>query len=125
MDLTEIGRDILAQMLPVMGALLMALASWALHSLQKKLGVELNAKANEAILGTVRQGIAIAEERAAQAAKANVTDDDRKAGAQKAAWAAAFVEKQWPKLASDDVDDLIHSELARLKGVGATGDKAL
>jgi hypothetical protein len=122
MDWTDIGRQILEQLLPIMGALLAALAAVALQKLQKKLGYELSEKQEAMLMAQVRRGISYAEEKAAHAAKVVIDKDDRESAQQKAKWAAEIIEAKYPKLTSDEIDKLIKTELANMTGVGATAN---
>jgi len=122
MDWTEFGKAILEQVLPVLGALIAALAAVALQKLQKKLGIELSAKEQASLMEAARKGIAYAEEKAARELKLDVSSEDRQRGAQKAQWAKGFVQAQFPKLKDEALDRLLDAELASMTGVGATGN---
>ena len=117
----DILKQFLEMLLPIIGALLTALSSYAVTLLTKKMGVQLEKEQKNLIRTAVRSGIAGAEEWAARKAK---LEKRNIAGAEKAIWLHDRIKKMYPKLASDELDALIDDELAQLKDVGATGEKS-
>ena len=119
-------EDILKQLaevlLPVFGALLTALATYGSNLVLKRLGIKLKEDHQRMVLGMIRSGIAGAEEWAYRKAK---IQGDPIAGVEKAKWVHERVKKSFPKLAPDELDLLIDEELAKMKSVGATGEKRL
>jgi hypothetical protein len=118
----DILKQFLEMLLPIVGALLTALSSYAVTLLTKKMGVQLEKEQKDLIRSAVRSGIAGAEEWAARKAK---IEKRNVAGAEKAIWLHDRIKKMYPKLATDELDALIDDELAKLKDVGVTGQKTI
>ena len=112
--------DFWAQVLPPLAALLVALIMWGLRKLFKKIDWDVKARQDAAIRELIRAAIGGAEEWAASKLKASGSKPD---GAEKLEWVRQQVDKLWPNAIPDDLDGLIHQELARVSGAGATGDR--
>ncbi len=114
MDWTEVW----AQVLPPLTALLVAFIMWGLRKLFKKIDWDVTVKQDAALRELIRAAIGGAEELAAKALK---VDETKVGGAEKLDWVREQVTKLWPDAIPADLDGLIHQELARIYGVGATG----
>lgn len=118
----DLLHSIIAELLPVLSAILTALAAYGVTLLAKRFKLQL-ADEHQAILRlAVRKAISGAEEWAAR--KAGV-ESDPIAGSKKAEWVHARLKAMYPDLAPDELDKLIDEELGAIKGVGASGEKAL
>lgn len=118
----DLIHSLIAELLPVLSAILTALAAYGVSLLAKRLKLHL-ADEHQAILRlAVRKAISGAEEWAAR--KAGVSQD-RVAGAQKAKWVHNRLNSMFPDLTPDELDKMIDEELGAIKGVGASGEKAL
>lgn len=115
--MAEFGQQLLAYLIPILGSLLAAVATWAITRLAQKYGVDLNLKRDTAIRSTIRSAILGAEEWAARKAKV----ERKPEGSEKAAYVSKLIQAKWPKLLPEDLDRLIDEELARTPGTGATG----
>lgn len=104
---------------PFITALLMGLAALVLNWLRKKFRLEANEKQDEAILAAARRGIALAEEKAAAYAK--VAGQKTLAGHQKLDIAIGHIVSAVPQVSPSYADQVVHSLLAKIPGVGATG----
>lgn len=122
MDMEYIIKEIFEIILPIMGAMLTALSSYAVSILCKRLGLKLDQDKQDQMRQVIRSGIAGAEEWAARKAK---VDSRNVTGLEKAQWVHAQLKKRFPALASDELDLMIDQELAMLKDVGATGTKKI
>lgn len=118
----EIMKMILEALIPILGALLTALSSYAISLLAKRFKVRLDAEQQLVLRSAIRKAVAGAEEWAARTAK---VESNPISGARKAQWVHERVKVMFPNLASDELDQLIDEELAQLVGVGSTGEKAL
>jgi len=114
----DILKQVLEVVLPIIGALLTALSSYAVTLLTKRMGIKLDAEKEEMLRSAIRSGIAGAEEWAARRAK---VEPHNISGAEKAMWLHNRLKKMYPKLAPQELDHMIDEELAKLKDVGATG----
>lgn len=115
----SIWSELLGYVIMSLGTILVALASWAVKKLSDKLGFELDEQKEEALRAQVRRAIGHAEEWARRRAKAGegVTD-----GGEKLKFVLAIMERLAPNLTPDDLDRLIHEEIAFLRNVGASGN---
>lgn len=104
--------------LPILGAIVMAAATLALRALSKKAGLDVSAKTEAALRSSMRSALLGAEEWAAAKLKAG---DPKPDGAQKAARVIELVGLAYPKSKESELASLLHEELARTKGLGATG----
>lgn len=118
----DLLHSFIAELLPVLTAVLTALAIYGLGLLAKRFKIQL-ADEHQAILRlAVRKAISGAEEWAAR--KAGVESDPIE-GSKKAQWVHARLKDMYPNLAPDELDKMIDEELGAIKGVGASGEKAL
>lgn len=122
MSIEYIMKEIFEIVLPIMGAMLTAISSYAVSILCKRMGIKLDQDKQDQVRHLIRSGIAGAEEWAARKAK---VDSRNVTGLEKAQWVHAQLKKKFPNLASDDLDLMIDQELAMLEDVGATGSKKI
>ena len=117
-------QDILAQILPVVEIILLALVTWGVARLSvwlhKKWGIDINDRQQKALRETAAQAIAYAEEKAAHALDVDIDAQSAASGKAKALMALEFAQRVWPKLDETTIDDAIHAELALTVGTGAT-----
>ena len=107
---------------PVLGALLMALVSWAVVKIAKKYNLDILLQNEALIRNAAWRGIGLAEEYAAKKLKES---DIKIGGSEKLSIAVAQVLNAVPKLTREQAEQYIESLLPSLKGVGATGEKTL
>lgn len=114
----------------VVVAVLVAMSVWlgsaikaVLERIAQKLNFQGQLVSDEMIERAVVRLVSAAEEIAARRAKVNPEDVMR--GAEKAQWVKDQIERLFPHLISDDVEARIDAALARLRGVGATGDTSV
>jgi hypothetical protein len=117
----QIWHGALEYLLPGCAVLLTALASWGLKRLATKLGLQVDLTQAAALRQAVRAAIGAAEELAAKKLKL----DDKSESMDKLGWVISTLDKQWPKMAPDDLERMIHEEIASMSGVGATGEKVI
>lgn len=118
----DLLHSVIAELLPVLTAILTALAIYGLSLLAKRFKIQL-ADEHQAILRlAVRKAISGAEEWAAR--KAGVESDPIE-GSKKAQWVHERLKDMYPDLAPDELDKMIDEELGAIKGAGASGEKAL
>ncbi len=118
----DILKQLLEVLLPIIGAVLTALSSYAVALITKRMGIKLDNEKEQMLRGAIRSGIAGAEEWAAR--KANI-ESRNVAGAEKAVWLHERIKKAYPKLSSAELDSLLDEELAKLQDVGATGVRSV
>ena len=118
----EIAQHIIKEVIPVLGAILTALATYGVSLLTKRYKIQLNEEHQILMRLAVRKAISGAEEWAYRKAK---IDERSVGGAEKATWVHERVKKVFPNLTSDELDTLIDEELGSIKGVGSSGDKGL
>ena len=118
--MSEFGKIIIENLLPVMGALLTALSTYAVRLIAAKLKIQVAAEEEAMLRYAIRKGIAGAEEWAAR--KASINPSPIK-GADKALWVSDRIKEMYPNIQANEITRLIDEELASIKGVGATGDK--
>lgn len=106
--------------LPVLGALLTAISSYAVTLIAKRLKIRLADEEQALLRLAVRKAIAGAEEWAAR--KANL-ETNPIAGASKAQWVHDRIKEKFPKITSDELDRMLDEELALIADVGATKEK--
>lgn len=106
-------------MLPLLAAVLTAVAWKLVAALLKKWGVDLSESQERALRSSVRRAIGGAEEWAARELK---IDKAKKSGGEKEAWVRMRLKKLYPDLLDDDLALYIDEELARINGVGASGE---
>ncbi len=118
----EIAQHIIKEVIPVLGAILTALATYGVSLLTKRYKIQLNEEHHILMRLAVRKAISGAEEWAHRKAK---IEERSVRGAEKAVWVHARIQSMFPNLASDELDTLIDEELGSIKGVGSSGDKGL
>lgn len=118
----EIAQHIIKELLPVLGAILTALATYGVSLLTKRYKIQLNEEHQILMRLAIRKAISGAEEWAHRKAK---IEDRSIQGAEKAVWVHDRIKNMFPDLASDELDKLIDEELGSIKGVGSSGDKGL
>jgi len=106
-------------LIPAAGAVVTALLSWALAQLARRWGLALSQEQEAAIRAGIRVAIGGVEEAALAKVKGG---SPPMAGADKLNLALSAVQARWPKALPDDLVRMVHEELARMPGVGATGD---
>ena len=107
--------------LPIFGALVMGFASWAATKIGTKYHIDCLLGNNTFVTQIASQGVAFAEEKAANFAKtASPISSNDKLNA-----AIAYVMQMAPKVTPEQAQSLVTSALAMLPGVGATGDAAV
>ena len=106
---------------PIFTALALGFATWAAQKIGAKFKIEALTKQNNFVTQIAAQGIAFAEEKAANYAKtvAPLT------GNEKLNAAIAYVLQMAPKVTPEQAQSLVTSVLATLPGVGATGPAAV
>ena len=118
----EIAQHIIKEVIPVLGAILTALATYGVSLLTKRYKIQLNEEHQILMRLAVRKAISGAEEWAYRKAK---IDERSVGGSEKDTWVHERVKKVFPNLTSDELDTLIDEELGSIKGVGSSGDKGL
>lgn len=118
----DISQHIIKELLPVMGAILTALATYGVSLLTKRYKIQLNEEHQILMRLAIRKAISGAEEWAYRKAK---VEDRSVAGAEKAVWVHNRIKTLFPNLAPDELDKIIDEELGSIKGVGSSGDKGL
>jgi hypothetical protein len=108
--------------IPIFTALIMSLVAILLVYLQKKTGITLSADKQAFINTQAEVAVQMVAEKAASLMKYETikmsSNDKLNAG-------AAFLVSMVPKLTPAQAENYVHAALARIPGVGATGDKAL
>jgi hypothetical protein len=106
---------------PIISAILMGFLSVFLARLGAKYKIDALTQKNNFVEQIAMQGISLAEEKGAQliGSKAQLTGND------KMDIAIAHVLTALPKIPPAQVQSIVNGLLARIPGVGATGDKAL
>lgn len=107
---------------PLVNAFLAALIGWAVLKIGKKYKIDALIGSEFLIQEAARKGIALAEEMAANRLK---TSRITMTSSSKLNLAVAQVLKAAPKLTQIEAEGYVESILARTKGVGAIGDKAV
>ena len=120
--MSEFGKMIIENLLPVVGALLTALSTYAVRLIAAKLKLQIAAEEEAMLRFAIRKAIAGAEEWAARKAHVN---SKPVAGADKARWVSERIKDIYPSVENNEITRLIDEELASIKGVGATGDKSI
>jgi hypothetical protein len=107
--------------LPVLGALVLGFISWAAKYVGSRFKIESLLADNNFVTQIAAQGVAFAEEKAANYAKqAQPLSNNDKLNA-----AIAYVMQMAPKVSPEQAQSLVTSVLATLPGVGATGNAAV
>ena len=118
----DLGKEMMAELLPVMGAILTAVVTYSVSLLAKRFKIQLNDEHQMLVRFAVRKAISGAEEWAARKANVETQPVD---GAQKAVWVKGRLKAMFPKMTSEQLDAMIDEELGAIKGVGATREKGL
>ena len=106
---------------PVLGALVLGFVSWAAQKVGAKYKIESLTTQNNFVTQLAAQGVAFAEEKAANFAKtAQPISGNDKLNA-----AIAYVMQMAPKVSTEQAQSLVTSALAMLPGVGATGNASV
>src|ERR1035437_1796450 len=118
----EVLSTFLSQtVLPVLGALVLGFISWAAKTVGSRFKIEALLTDNNFVTQLAAQGVAFAEEKAANYAKqAQPLSNNDKLNA-----AIAYVMQMAPKVTPEQAQSLVTSSLAMLPGVGATGNTAV
>jgi hypothetical protein len=106
---------------PLVTALALGYLSLFLNRLGQKYKIEALTQKDNIIERLAFQGIALAEEKAAQL----VGSKSALTGVQKLDLAIAYVCNAMPKVSREQADAIIHSLLGQTTGVGATGEMAI
>ena len=126
-DLT-IWQQILQVLLPFLFTILSIAGSYAVVLLRRwvtkhstLVDADLAASTEEMLRNLVRNAIFGAEEMAARAARVDSSAENRMDSAIKLQWVIDRVTKQWPGKLPVELEAIIHEELAKIMGAGATG----
>ena len=106
---------------PVLGALALGIVSWAAEKIGTKFKIDSLTQDHNFLTQIAAQGVAFAEEKAANYAKAAKP----LSGNEKLNAAIAYVIQMAPKVSEAQAQSLVTSALAMLPGVGATGAAAV
>jgi hypothetical protein len=106
---------------PLVSALALGYLSLFLNRLGQKYKIEALTQKDNIVERLAFQGIALAEEKAAQL----VGSKSALTGSQKLDVAIAYVCGAMPKLSREQADAMVHALLAQTPGIGATGDKTV
>jgi hypothetical protein len=106
---------------PVLGALALGFVTWAANKVGAKFKIDALTADNNFVTRVAAQGVAFAEEKAANYAKNTqpLTSSDKLNSA------IAYVLQQAPKVTPEQAQSIVTSALAMLPGVGATGNAAI
>ena len=118
----DLLHTVIAELIPVLSAILTALATYGIALLAKRFKIQLNDEQQAVVRLATRKAISGAEEWAAR--KAGV-ESRSVAGAEKALWVHGRLQQMFPKMSPDELDALIDEELGAIKGPGATKEKGL
>lgn len=119
----DLLHTIIAELLPVLTAILTALAAYGISLLTKRFKLQLSDEHQLLVRMAVRKAVNGAEEWAAR--KVGVDSSDKVNGAEKAKWVHDRVQSLFPDLTPDELDHLIDEELGAVKGMGASKDKGV
>jgi hypothetical protein len=108
-------------LLPLVSALVAALAAFALQRITARLNLRLKLETEAAIRHTVRKVIGAAEEMFAR--KAKLDPDFRDNGVAKAEFAMRTLKSLYPKLGERELMLMLDEELAEMRAVGATKNR--
>lgn len=115
----QVFRD---SVMPIIVSFVLTLLGVLLDQLRKRTGVKLSQEREEQLKEWARQGVAIAEEKAAAFLRKNSA---KIPGNEKVHIAVGHVLAMAPKITTDQADGLVHYVLAKTSGVGATGPQAV
>jgi hypothetical protein len=108
-------------LLPLLGALTLGFASWAAKKLGDKYKIAGLSDSNGFLMQVAAQGVAFAEEKAANFAK----NAQPLTGNDKLNAAIAYMLQNAPKVTEAQAQSLVTAALASLPGVGATGSASV
>lgn len=108
--------------IPPVAAIMLGLLSLAIRWFGKKFKIDALTQENNYLESIAHQGIALAQERAAQYIAA---DRNTLTGANKLSIATGHVLSVMPQLTPERVQSVIESILARTPGLGATGNEVV
>ena len=103
---------------PVLSAFLIGMVGVILNIIRKKYNVQVSQSTQTYLEELAAQGVARAEELAAQAIKKNV---DKFTSREKLNSAINHILLSAPKISKEKAEGLVHAALAKMDGVGATG----
>jgi hypothetical protein len=103
---------------PVVSAFLVGLVGIILNKVRQKYNVNISMDTQAYLEQLAAQGVARAEELAAQAVKKNY---DKFTGREKLNSAMNHILLMAPKITPEKAEALVHAALAKMDGVGATG----
>ena len=109
--------------LPVLSALILSLISLVLLKLKQKWSIQLSTKTEEWIKGQAENAVQMVEEKAMAAVNAKLSILTTKN--EKLDTAIAYLMSKSPKLTKVQAEAYVLAALARIPGLGATGDKSL
>lgn len=118
---TALSTFLSGTVFPVLGALVLGFVSWAAKKIGNKFHIESLVADNNFLTNIAAQGVAFAEEKAANYAK----NAKPLSGGDKLNSAIAYVLQMAPKVSESQAQSLVTSALAMLPGVGATGPAAV
>jgi hypothetical protein len=107
--------------IPILTALILSLLSWLLLYLQKKTGITLSADKQAFINAQAEVAVQMVAEKAAQLFK---YENIKLSKDQMLNNGAAFLLTMVPKLTQAQAENYVHAALARIPGLGSTGDSA-
>lgn len=108
--------------IPVLSAACLGVLGLVLDKLRRRYNLQIDIDSQKYLEGLAQRAVALAEEKGAAYLKANIT---KITGRDKLDIAIAHILTAAPKLSREQADNLVHTALARVKGAGATGDKAV
>jgi hypothetical protein len=108
--------------IPILTALIISVASLLLVFLQKKTGITLSADKQAFINSQAETAVQMVAEKAASLLK---YENIKMSTNEKLNSGAAFLVSIVPKLTPEQAQNYVHAALARIPGIGATGDNAL
>lgn len=113
---------VLSYVLPPVITAFGGVLTWAIMRGMKKLGIEVDASKDAVLRAAVRNAAAGAEEWAMS--KLKIDRRNRVNGAEKMAWVLRRLREKYD-YAPDDLEDIVLEELAQMKGMGATSNRAV
>jgi hypothetical protein len=111
-----------AVVFPVVSAFLLGMVGIIINKIRVKYNLDISAEQQANLEAYARQGIALAEEKAADFAKRKVAT---LTGSDKLDVAVAHILTALPKVTPDQADRMVHSVLGKISGIGASGDVAV
>jgi len=120
--LAQLGQGVIPYVIQGLGVLILGLFGWALLVLQARWKVDLGVAQDSMLRTAARKGIGWLEELSASRLKLQMKPIE---SAAKLKMLTDALSKQFPKMAPEDLQRVIHEELAAMAGVGATGSRAI